>query len=370
MFATRHASTASATSRCARERVGATHLIFSLYLGPRVPTSILDDTARLTTRSRSHRPARGARRACARASTPRAVTASAGSTTIEFVKYQGLGNDFILVDNRDSAEVKLSSEASSRLCDRNFGIGGDGIIFAMPPSADGEDYSMRMFNSDGSEPEMCGNGIRCLARFVSDVDGSPPRAYKVGTLAGLIQPELRADGQVAVDMGEPILAPGDVPTTLEATRDGAVVRGELDVDGEKWSVTTVSMGNPHCVTFGRAGGEADGAGLSLDSFALSTYGPKFEAHPAFPAKTNTEFTQVINRNYVKMHVWERGAGATLACGTGACATVVAGVLEGRVDRNCVVELPGGPLEIEWRERDNRIIMTGPAERVFAGLVTA
>ena len=159
-------------------------------------------------------------RACARASTPRAVTASAGSTTIEFVKYQGLGNDFILVDNRDSAEVKLSSEASSRLCDRNFGIGGDGIIFAMPPSADGEDYSMRMFNSDGSEPEMCGNGIRCLARFVSDVDGSPPRAYKVGTLAGLIQPELRADGQVAVDMGEPILAPRDVPTTLEATRDG------------------------------------------------------------------------------------------------------------------------------------------------------
>ena len=261
MLATRHASTASATSRCARARVGATHLIFSLYLGPRVPTSILDDTARLTTRSRSHRPARGARRACARASTPRAVTASAGSTTIEFVKYQGLGNDFILVDNRDSAEVKLSSEASSRLCDRNFGIGGDGIIFAMPPSADGEDYSMRMFNSDGSEPEMCGNGIRCLARFVSDVDGSPPRAYKVGTLAGLIQPELRADGQVAVDMGEPILAPRDVPTTLEATRDGAVVRGELDVDGEKWSVTTVSMGNPHFVTFGRAGGETDGAGL-------------------------------------------------------------------------------------------------------------
>ena len=128
------------------------------------------------------------------------------------------------------------------------------------------------------------------------------------------------------------------------------------------------MGNPHCVTFGKEG-ECDEEGIKVDSFALSHYGPMFEKHPAFPAKTNTEFTEVVNRNYVKMHVWERGAGATLACGTGACATVVAGVLEGRVDRECTVELPGGPLQIHWRESDDKIIMTGPAERVFAGSIT-
>jgi diaminopimelate epimerase len=332
----------------------------------------------LATRRRARSTADSPRaRFSPRRSTPRASHARAtrvgrarvvaeASRTIDFIKYQGLGNDFILIDNRDSATVKMSSEAAAKMCDRNFGIGGDGVIFAMPPNDASEDYSMRMFNSDGSEPEMCGNGIRCLARFVSDLDAMPPKKYKVGTLAGLIQPEMRADGQVAVDMGMPIFEPSEVPTTLAATQDGKVVRAEMDVDGEKWLVNAVSMGNPHCITFGRAGGEADGPGLKLDEFPLSVVGPKFESHPCFPARTNTEFTQVVNRNYVKMHVWERGAGATLACGTGACATVVAGVLAGRVDRRCTVELPGGPLEIEWRESDGRIIMTGPAEPVFAG----
>lgn len=302
----------------------------------------------------------------------REIRARAGAKTFEFVKYQGLGNDFVLIDNRHDATVPITPKQAAWMCDRNFGIGADGVIFAMPPNDSTQDYSMRMFNSDGSEPEMCGNGIRCLARFVSDVDKAPPRLYKVGTLAGLIQPELRADGQVAVDMGKPILEPKNVPTTLEATKDGKVVRGELEVGDEKWLVTMVSMGNPHCVTFGRAGAGAlgaDGPGLKVEEFALSTYGPKFESHPKFPARTNTEFTEVVNRGYVKMHVWERGAGATLACGTGACATVVAGVLEGRVDRQCVVELPGGPLEINWRESDGKVIMTGPAERVFSGVVT-
>ena len=232
-----------------------------------------------------------------------------------------------------------------------------------------EDYSMRMYNSDGTEPEMCGNGIRCLANFVADMDKASPRAYKVGTLAGLIQPEVRADGQVAVDMGEPVLDPPKVPCTLAATQDGAAVRAPMEVNGEKWLVTAVSMGNPHCITFGREG-ECDADGITLDTFELAKYGPMFEAHPTFTAKTNTEFVEVVNRNYVKMHVWERGAGATLACGTGACATVVAAVLEGRTDRKCTVELPGGPLEIEWREADNRIIMTGPAEVVFNGVVDA
>ena len=255
----------------------------------------------------------------------RCVAVAAAADAVKFYKYQGLGNDFVLVDNRDSSEMKLSSERCAQLCDRNFGIGADGVIFAMPPGLvqKDEDYSMRMYNSDGTEPEMCGNGIRCLANFVAAMDGADPKAYKVGTLAGLIQPEVRADGQVSVDMGEPTLDPPKVPCTFEATQDGAAVRAKMEVDGETWLVTAVSMGNPHCVTFGKEG-ECDEEGIKVDSFALSHYGPMFEKHPAFPAKTNTEFTEVVNRNYVKMHVWERGAGATLACGTGACATVVAG----------------------------------------------
>ena len=310
---------------------------------------------------------RGVRaRRAARARPARGVTAAAG---VDFAKYQGLGNDFILIDNRDSSDIKMSSERCAQLCDRNFGIGADGVIFAMPPGLvqEDEDYSMRMYNSDGTEPEMCGNGIRCLANFVADVDGADPKAYKVGTLAGLIQPEVRADGQVAVDMGEPVLDAPDVPCTLDATKDGAAVRAPMTVGGETWLVTAVSMGNPHCITFGREG-ECDAEGIKLDDFDLAGWGPQFESHPTFPAKTNTEFVEVVRRDYVKMHVWERGAGATLACGTGACATVVAAVLEGRTDRKCTVELPGGPLEIEWRESDNRIIMTGPAEMVFNGVV--
>ena len=194
-------------------------------------------------------------------------------------------------------------------------------------------------------------------------------AMRVGTLAGEIRPEIRADGQVAVDMGEPVLTPPDVPFTEGATSDGAAVRVPVDAGGDTWLVTAVSMGNPHCITFGREG-ECDEGGIKVDALDLPSIGPVFEAHPTFPAKSNTEFTEVVSRDYVKMRVWERGAGATLACGTGACATVVAGVLEGRVDRKCTVELPGGPLEIEWRESDNRVIMTGPAELVFAGDVDA
>ena len=221
------------------------------------------------------------RRAGARSSV--AVTAAADA--VKFYKYQGLGNDFVLVDNRDSSEIKLSSERCAQLCDRNFGIGADGVIFAMPPGfvqAD-EDYSMRMYNSDGTEPEMCGNGIRCLANFVAKMDGAEPKAYKVGTLAGLIQPEVRADGQVSVDMGEPVLDPPKVPCTFDATQDGAAVRAKMEVDGETWLVTAVSMGNPHCVTFGKEG-QCDEGGIKLDDFALSHYGPMFEKHSNLPGQ--------------------------------------------------------------------------------------
>jgi len=284
------------------------------------------------------------------------------AASVKFTKYQGLGNDFILVDNRDNATPKVTAEQATKLCDRNFGIGGDGVIFALPALEGTSDYSMRIFNSDGSEPEMCGNGIRCLARFVADIDGKPPASYKVDTLAGLIVPAVRADGYVAVDMGYPIFEPAKIPTTLQAnTPDGKVVKAEIQVAGSTWTATLVSMGNPHNMIFSK-----DGQDFKVADIPLAEIGSLFENLPVFPARTNTEFVQVVNRGYVKMRVWERGAGITLACGTGACATVVAGVLEGRLDRECVVELPGGPLEIHWRESDNKIIMTGPAELVFSG----
>jgi len=281
-----------------------------------------------------------------------------------FTKYHGLGNDFILIDNRDSREPKISPEAAVKWCNRNFGIGGDGVIFALPgqPEQSGQpatDYTMRIYNSDGSEPEMCGNGIRCMARFIADLEGVDPAAgekqYRIHTLAGLIVPTLKDDGTIRVDMGEPVLQASEIPTTL-AGNDGRSVDQALEVEGKIWQVTNVSMGNPHCITFVE----------DADAIDLATIGVKFEHHPAFPQRTNTEFIQVISRGYLKMKVWERGAGATLACGTGACASLVAAVLNDKSDRQATLELPGGNLTIEWNEADNHIYMTGPAQRVFSG----
>lgn len=285
--------------------------------------------------------------------------------SLHFVKYHGLGNDFILVDNRDSTEPKITPEQAVKLCDRNFGIGADGVIFALP-GINGTDYTMRIFNSDGSEPEMCGNGIRCFARFICELDNlSGKQSFTIHTGAGLIVPQTQDDGQVRVDMGEPVLKASSVPTKLTPNEGESVVKQELDVDGVKWNVTCVSMGNPHCITFGTKGNQ----NLQVDELDLAQIGPKFEHHEMFPARTNTEFVQVLSRSHLKMRVWERGAGATLACGTGACALVVAAVLEGRADRICTVDLPGGPLEIEWSERDNHVYMTGPAEVAFYGVVS-
>jgi diaminopimelate epimerase len=276
---------------------------------------------------------------------------------LEFTKYQGLGNDFILVDNRNSTTPKVTPEQAIALCDRHFGIGGDGVIFALP-GQDGTDYTMRIFNSDGSEPEMCGNGIRCMARFIADLEGANAKeSYTIHTLAGLIVPKLTADGQVTVDMGKPRLTASEIPTTL-AGADGQSIDQPLTVAGQTWQVTNVSMGNPHCITF-----VDDVAKIDLEKI-----GPQFEYNPAFPQRTNTEFIEVVRPDYLKMRVWERGAGITLACGTGACAALVAAVLNGKSDRACTIALPGGPLLIEWAA-DNKIFMTGPAERAFTGSVT-
>ena len=274
---------------------------------------------------------------------------------IEFAKYHGLGNDFILVDNRTAAEPCITPEQAIVWCDRHFGIGADGVIFVLPGQA-GTDYTMRIYNSDGSEPEMCGNGIRCFARFVAELEGTTePRSYQVHTLAGVITPKLEASGLVTVDMGEPRLIAAEIPTTL-GQPDQQVVNETLTVADQDWSVTCVSMGNPHCITFVE----------DVAAIPLETLGPQFETHTAFPKKINTEFIEVVRPDYLKMRVWERGAGITLACGTGACASLVAAVLTGKSDRRATVELPGGPLDIEWSETNNHLYMTGPAEKVFAG----
>ena len=285
--------------------------------------------------------------------------------TVKFTKYHGLGNDFILIDNRASSEPSITPDQAIQLCDRHFGIGADGVIFALP-GQNGNDYTMRIFNSDGSEPEMCGNGIRCLAKFIADLEAQDissdpnnitPRSYKIHTLAGVITPKLESNGLVTVDMGLPQLTASEIPTTL-APADQKVINQPLEVAGKTWLLTCVSMGNPHCLTF-----VDDVAAIDLE-----TIGTLFEHHPVFPQRTNTEFIEVVRPDYLKMRVWERGAGITLACGTGACATVVAGVLNGKCDRRATVELPGGCLEIEWSEIDQRVYMTGPAEQVFSGIV--
>ena len=281
---------------------------------------------------------------------------------IKFTKYHGLGNDFILIDNRQQLELCLTPEQAIKACDRHFGVGADGVIFALPGQT-GTDYTMRIFNSDGSEPEMCGNGIRCLAKFLADLETLDnkalklPHAYRIDTLAGVITPQLQVNGQVTVDMGEPHLLAGEIPTTLTATDDKAVNQSLMVAD-QTWLVTCVSMGNPHCITFVE----------NVREIPLETLGPQFEHHSAFPLRINTEFIQVVRSDHLKMRVWERGAGITLACGTGACAALVAGVLTGQCDRQAVVELPGGGLEIEWSEADNRVYMTGPAEQVFEGQI--
>lgn len=292
-----------------------------------------------------------------------AAAAPAARRRLAFGKYQGLGNDFILVDNRDSTDLTLSPAQAVALCDRHTGIGGDGVIFLLPPNAatgaagDACTASMRIINSDGSEPEMCGNGVRCLAVFAADL-GMDPTTLVLDTLAGVIVPTVApGGGAVRVDMGVPVTDPPAVPTTLPATT------APVTVDGREWTMTGVSMGNPHAVTF-----------VSADDFVaidkdLERLGPQFEnLTSVFPARVNTEFVTVDAPDAVRMVVWERGAGRTRACGTGACAVVVAAVLTGRTERTVTVGLPGGDLQIEWNEADGRVYMTGPAELAFTGSV--
>lgn len=275
---------------------------------------------------------------------------------MRFTKVQGLGNDFVLVNcfEEKLEEVELSSLAV-RACDRHFGIGADGLVLLLP--SDKADVNMRIFNPDGSEAEMCGNVIRCAAKFLFEHGLVKATRIRVQTLAGLMLPELITDNNgsvklVRVDMGEPHLERREIPMDGSP---GRVISEPLEVGGVSYQVTAISMGNPHCIIFVPDVAHAP----------LSTAGPAIEWHKVFPSRTNVEFIQVVNRGEVKMRVWERGAGETMACGTGACATAVACVLNGLTERRVTVHLQAGDLLIEWGQ-DNHVYMTGPAEEVFTG----
>lgn len=271
---------------------------------------------------------------------------------MKVTKMHGAGNDYIYV-NCFEETVADPHRAARELSDRHFWIGSDGLVLIKP--SDIADFEMDMYNSDGSRAEMCGNAIRCVGKYVYDNGLTDKTNISIATGAGIKYLELFVcGGKVAsarVDMGEPILAAEDIPCRFEGE---PVVSRPLTVDGKDYSVTCVSMGNPHAVLY------VD----DVDALELEKIGPGFENHEMFPRRTNTEFVQVVSRELLRMRVWERGAGETWACGTGACASLVATVLNGLCDRKAVLSLRGGELTIEWDENTNHVFMTGPATTVF------
>ncbi|MFD1885266.1 diaminopimelate epimerase [Paenibacillus wenxiniae] len=274
---------------------------------------------------------------------------------MEFTKMNGLGNDFIVVYGEPSLPAN-AAELAIRYCNRYFGIGADGLVYILPSAR--ADVMMRIMNSDGSEAEQCGNAVRCVAKYVYDRQIVAQTEIRIETIgAGVQTVTIQAeDGKaqtVRVDMGEPILEGERIPVAIA---NNPVLNAPIEADGQAFEFTAVSMGNPHCVIY------VDDA----VSFDLHKWGPLLEKHELFPRKTNVEFTTVRSRDRIDMRVWERGAGPTLACGTGACATLVASVLNGYSDRNAYVSLKGGDLYIEWDEATNRVYMTGPAEMVYTG----
>lgn len=278
---------------------------------------------------------------------------------IHFTKMQGAGNDYVYVDG-STQDIPDPCKLARDISDRHFGVGSDGLVLILPSAV--ADIRMRMFNADGSEAEMCGNASRCVGKFSFEKGLVRKDVLSLETGAGIKILKLKIEDELVtgatVDMGEPILEPSKIPMILSESQmgDTPVVGRDIVVDGVHWSVTGVSMGNPHAVVFCEA----------LENLNLPRIGPKFENHQAFPKKTNTEFVQIISRTLIKMRVWERGAGETLACGTGACAAVVACVLNGFTERKVDVELSGGTLTIEWNADNNHVYMYGPAVTVFTG----
>ena len=273
-----------------------------------------------------------------------------------FTKMHGIGNDYVYIDTAENP-VPDPSDLARVLSRARFAVGGDGIILIDPPrDARTADAGMRVFNADGSEAEMCGNGIRCVARFLADRGRARGRTIRIETRAGLCEVERTPAGYRAA-MGRPRLRPEEIPTTLAAGRD-RVLRAPLAAAGETWAVTCVNVGNPHAVV-------VLDSSEAIDRIDLARIGPAIERHPAFPERVNVEFIAVLARDRVRQRTWERGSGETLACGTGATAVLVAANLLDLVDRRATIRLAGGELTIEWDDEDN-LWMTGPATEVFRG----
>lgn len=274
---------------------------------------------------------------------------------MKFTKMQGIGNDYVYV-NCLRETIEDPSELAKKISDRHFGVGSDGLIMINP--SDKADFEMEMYNADGSRGEMCGNGIRCVAKYVYDYGLTDKTSISVETLAGIKYLDLTVeDGKVVlvkVDMGKPMLRPEEVPVVSEKEE---VIDEPITVDGQEYRMTCVSMGNPHAVVF---------IDQDVKEFPLETVGVKFENHERFPKRVNTEFVNVLDRHTAQMRVWERGSGETLACGTGACAVAVACALNGLTEDEVTVKLLGGDLQIKWDREKNTVYMTGPAEVVFDG----
>lgn len=273
---------------------------------------------------------------------------------MRFTKMQGIGNDYVYV-NCLKEHIESPSEVSRKISDRHFGIGSDGLILIK--SSEKADFEMEMYNADGSQGAMCGNGMRCVGKYVYDYGLTDKTHIAVDTKSGIKYLDLTVENQkvkqVRVNMGAPVLETKSIPMNYEGN---TVISQPLNVGQEIYEVTAVSMGNPHAVVY------VD----NVKNLPLEEVGPKFEKHPAFPESVNTEFVRIIDRNTVEMRVWERGSGETLACGTGACAVAVASVLNGYTEDKVTVKLLGGDLEIFWDRKENLVYMTGPAEVVFEG----
>lgn len=270
---------------------------------------------------------------------------------MKFYKWHGLGNDFVIV-NAEQKPDQFFATMAHRICDRHFGIGADGLVTVR--HLEGRAFEMRIYNSDGSETEMCGNATRCVSLFIKNKKLASGREFELHTRAGIIRTSTLDNDTVRVDMGEPHLLRGEIPVT-GPTKETAL-NLELVVSKHKFIGAAVSMGNPHVVIF-----VSDIAKIELEE-----WGRQIESNPLFPAKTNVEFVQVFSPNMIRMRVWERGCGITMACGTGSCASTVAGFLTGHTSRFVSVMLDGGELQIEYSEKDNHVYMTGPAVEVFQG----